>query len=315
MSNIAPATQHRRIDFIGGGRGMAGNLPALAAFNAASDREVAVTIHDIKPGVAACGARAARAMGLAATAREVDARTLPPLAEDALLLVQTDDGTTNARVLLQQPQVDKLGFLVVRDAQDRLFTVIADVPAADEHVAAGAAAFFAALGHNAVEGTSSDVWGDPTFAARQPLIRNRIAREFTDRIERKAAGLSTRPGVRMSFDGATSHRVFLFDRRSGFGNPATDAHAILANADVPIWTDEMVVIGEVGRDAEVRLHRVRQRSIDGAVLVEDVPVIDPRGVWPTDGDRYIRAQQDRERLMEIAARNAITRRRPVRTTD
>jgi hypothetical protein len=331
LTNYEEATMNEQITLIdrdtklstliGANNGAYGTLSHLQAFNLSTDRyALEIVAVDSFPGRAVRFAESARARGLRARGIEADARALAEKDIAPIVLIHVDDAHTVAGLLVRIEGRHVLFLLFVRTPNDRLLTISGAFEPDDVEERLAAALLVAALGYNTITAGSDRVFGPlgmPEHRAIEPLFRHEFGTRVTKNISKMLANLPLEePGLRVTVDGEHALRTQVRDARTaGFANPAVLAYDFFDRPPFAVEKGEDVVIAEVGPDGEIRFHTIRQRAIDGAVTVGGTAVIDPRGIPPYDTERWNVAGQQQRELLARAAREAITRRRPVYVAD
>src|SRR5581483_185210 len=306
---------------IGTNTGAKFNLPHLKAYNDDTQRFALVpTAIDAFPGRALAFSANARAHNLHVVPVEADAREIDPSTFEPIVLIHVDNPLTIAQLLARIEERYVLFLIFIRLTNGRLLTASGAFEPDDVAGPRQSALLLSAFGYDTLAAGSERVFGAlgmPEHRAIEPVFRHQFIKRTKKNMTKMLANLPLEePGLRLSFDGEHAVRTVVRDaREAGFANPAALAYDFFDHPPFAVEKGEDVVIAEVGAEGEIRLHTVRQRATDGVITVGGIAVVDPRGIPPYETERWEFARQQQRQLLDRAAGEAITRRRPVMASD
>lgn len=322
------------VEIAGANRGARMNLPHLAALNRTSQSlAVSARIADPVPGrAAALGAEAER-QGMEASAfegriQDIISANGEQIAPGLKVIVFHTDRASTIRDTLSAPGAEAfhaLIYLLIKLPSGRLWGLRAVLPAGDIERCHKAVAFCGGLAEYSERNTSADVIGegaDPAHRLAEPVIRKWFADHTEANLNKLAAGVEpATPPFEVTPNGTDTYQLFIV-RKPAWSEPGELADEVLADPPSPIRRGSQFVIAEI-TDEGLRFHPVRRRR-DDRISVGGVEVIDQATAEAMRRDEAARAEAGRRaeearramaEAIERSARETISRRNPVATTD
>lgn len=343
----APPAPRSRLHLVNGGanRGARLNAPAIRDFNATSERaEIAVTYADVLPGRAAAMVKEAEGLGITATAFEGKVEDLVKTSGDTTspIVLNVDRASAIAGVLRDPATASHpiLAYLLLRLPSNRLWAIRIVLTPAETSLRDDAARFFECIARVSERNTSNAIVGetaDPAHRLLEPKIREWFSEHTKKNLEKIAAAVEPAScAFEVTMSGSETLPLFIV-AKDAWSDAAALAEAVLADPQFPIRKGTQFVVAEIVGD-ELRFHAVRRRT-DDRVTVSGVEVVTRASLEArqradaarieSERQAEMRASEDAERTrattealaraavvaLASAARETVSRRNPVATTD
>lgn len=325
---VPPPSAKRVLRPINGGanRGARENRPAFTEFNRDSTHAVIEpTYVDTVPGRATAFAEESRGLGLFARALEGRVEDIV-LAEaepstDPLIL-NLDRPSAIARVLRTTAHSGRptLIYLLLKLPSTRLWAVRSVLEANDVEGRLAAVAFFERLAEVTERNTSNAILGEqaaPEHVLLEPQIRKWFAEHTKANLAKLVAGVEPATNT-FEVTSGTDTLPLIISVGSDWADPTVLAESVLVNPAVPIRRGMQFVLAEVTPEG-IRFHEVRRRTDDkvtvgGAELVDRAAMV---AQWQAEDEAAEREAQRKlaADALARAARETLSRRNPVQTTD
>jgi hypothetical protein len=225
----------------------------------------------------------------------------------APIILNLDRASAIANVLTQTAKSPRatLGYLLLKLPSGRLWAVRFVLEAHNETGRAAAVAFFERLAEVSERNTSADILGeaaDPAHVLAEPAIRAWFAAHTKANLAKIVAGVEPATATfEVTMDGHETLPL-LIAVREGWSNPGMLAAELLENPASPIRRGTQFVVAEVTGEG-IRLHAVRRRT-DDRVTVAGAEVIDRATVNARQAEESARREQAAAQARASAAREA-----------
>lgn len=320
-----PVTARARVEIITGGanRGARQMQPAIEKFNRASNRFTLSPIYaDPVPERANQLVRLANARGIPARAVEATLQEVLPMADmknkPLIISVDNADAIASALNVINFAERPVLIYFLVKMPSDELLGIRAVLQEDNEHQREMIARFFRTLGKVTARSGASAVLGAdgrPEHVLLEGRYRSWFAKHMHANVTKIIS--HTRPEsdpIEVTNDGDTTMTLMLKDAPTGWADPSDLARDIVGQPVSPITRGRDFMVCEVGPDA-IRLLPVRLRATDGKPGIQAAAVVDAEAYRTADAERRERARRELLQAVERAARQTISRSRPIFTTD
>ena len=308
---------------VGANRGARLMQPAFQEFNRASNRFTLAPIYaDPVPERAALLVREAATRGVSARAIEARVEEVLPAREfkhlPLILSVDNPDAIANALESVVLTERPVLIYFLIRLPNEDLLGFRAVLQRGDEEHQKVGARFFRRLAHVTARSGAAAVLGEqgrPEHLALESAYRRWFADHMNANLTKIVAKI--RPDsdpFEITTDGKTTMSLLMRDSPDGWTNPSVLARDVVDSPATAIARGRDFAVAEIGPDA-LRLHIVRVRALDGKPAIHAAAVVDAEAYQAADAERRERARRDVEQALQRAERHALTRTRPVFTTD
>ncbi len=268
-----------RVMSAGANRGAREKIPAVAAFNAASDEfEIESEFVDPIPGRARQTAEIASGYGVASTWYEGRAEdVLPALARPDVIVAHTDrpgsqrSGLASARA----SGTPAYAYLIIAQPGAPAFVVMAVVQPGEHRAFDRTDEFFGALEDVTRRSGSAQVFGSQSpWANRlaEPALRQHMDRHFMRNLGHVVAGIEPESApLEIVRPGQEPTPLVVLPRADTWRSPEALAEATLSELSHPVARGDAFVAAEIVPGA-IRLHDFKVRQTDGRLAVGNVPI-------------------------------------------
>ncbi|MCU1349808.1 MAG: hypothetical protein JWO56_2838 [Acidobacteria bacterium] len=307
----------------GANRGALGMQPAFEDFNRVSQRFTLAPIYtDPVPERSAHLVREAAQRGVSARGIEARVEEILPLREfkNHPLIVSVDSPEAIAVVLQSAVLAERsvLIYLLVRLPSNELLGLRAVLQQGDEEQQAVGARLFRALAHVTARSGAAAVLGAegrPEHLALEMTYRQWFADHMKSNLTKVVARIRPENDpFEVTMNGRETMSLLMRDSPSTWADPSVLARDVVDSPSVAIARGKDFTVAEIGPEG-LRLHIVRVRALDGKPAIRAAAVVDAEAYRTADAEREERSRREFERALGRAERHALTRTRPVFTTD